>query len=172
MSPRVRIAAAAVVAVGALVGIVALVIRVRADESGIGRLQFAQTAPAPAPFAEFDQASVAVGPRCLRVLVARSPAQRVQGLREVRSLSPYEGMLFVNPSDSTVRYTMADTPIPLDITFFAGDGTPVDSARMTPCLDGSDATCPAYASRAPYRYALERPTGSTAVSGTLGACSA
>ena len=68
---------------------------------------------------------------------------------------------------------MADTPIPLDITFFSSDGSPVDSARMTPCPHGSDATCPEYAAKKPYRYALERPAGSASASGgsgALGAC--
>jgi len=161
-----------VVAVGALVGIVALVIHVRADESGIGRLRFAATSPASAPFAEFDQTHVAIGSRCLRVLVALAPSQRVQGLREVRSLAPYEGMLFVNPGDTSARYTMADTPTPLDVTFFSAEGVPVDRVRMTPCPDGSDETCPQYASKAPYRYALEQPTASSSAPGPLGSCAA
>jgi hypothetical protein len=41
---------------------------------------------------------------------------------------------------------------------------------MRPCPEGSDSTCPAYESKARYRYALERPTASGAGSGTLGAC--
>ncbi len=173
MPPRVRIAAAAVVALGALAGMVALVVRIRADESGVGRLSFASTGPAAAPFAEFSQARVAVGSRCLRVLVALSPTQRVQGLRDVVSLSPYDGMLFVNPSDTDARFTMAETPVPLDITFFSAKGVPVDRAQMKPCPAGSDATCPEYASEQRYRFALERPTGSAAASasGSLGSCS-
>ena len=51
-----------------------------------------------------------------------------QGLRErARSLGPYDGMLFVFPRDTDARFTMADTPMPLDITFFAADGAPVDA---------------------------------------------
>jgi uncharacterized membrane protein (UPF0127 family) len=167
---RVRVAAAAVVALGALAGMVLLVVRIRADDSGVGRLRFASTAPARAPFGQFDEARVGLGSRCLRVLVASDPAQRVQGLRGVRSLAPYEGMLFVNPSATSARFTMADTPTPLDVVFFAADGTPVDRAQMQPCPDGSDSTCPEYASKVPYRYALEQPSGSAAPSGTLGAC--
>jgi uncharacterized protein len=136
----------------------------------VGRLSFASTAPAAAPFGDFDQTRVAVGARCLRVLVALAPSQRVQGLREVRSLAPYEGMLFVNPGDTRARYTMADTPMPLDVTFFSAKGVAVDRARMTPCPNGSDETCPQYASKAPYRYALEQPTGASSVSGNLGSC--
>ena len=170
MPKRVRIAAAAVVAVLALVGMVVLAVRIRADESGVGHLSFASTQAASAPFADFDQARLAVGSRCLNVLVATTPAQRTQGLRGVRSLSPYDGMLFVERRDSTALFTMADTLIPLDITFFDADGVPVDSTRMTPCPDGTDATCPTYGSKKPYRYALERPAGSGSASGSLGGC--
>ncbi len=170
MPARVRIAAAAVVAVGALVGMVALLIRIRSDESGVGHLRFASTATARAPFEQFDEARVAVGGRCLRVLVASDPGQRVQGLRGVRSLAPYAGMLFVNPSDTSARFTMADTLLPLDIVWFSAAGAVVDRAEMQPCPEGSDAGCPEYASRAPYRYALETPGGSAAGSGALGAC--
>ena len=50
MSARVRVAAAAVVALGALAGMVALSRHSRADESGVGHLRFAATSPARAPF--------------------------------------------------------------------------------------------------------------------------
>jgi uncharacterized membrane protein (UPF0127 family) len=163
-------AAAVVVAVGALAGTVVLVARIRSNESDVGRLAFAATGAAPAPFAEFSQARVAVGARCLRVLVASAENQRVQGLRGVRSLAPFEGMLFVFPRDTSAQFTMAETPTPLDITFFSARGVPVDRARMIPCPHGTDATCPAYGSRQRYRYALERPAGSASASGAMGAC--
>jgi len=89
----------------------------------------------------------------------------------VKSLVPYEAMLFVEQHDSTGLFTMADTLIPLDITFFDSHGVPVDHQRMTPCPDGSDATCPTYGAKQAYRYALERPAGSS-TSGTLGGCAA
>jgi uncharacterized membrane protein (UPF0127 family) len=165
-------AAAIVVAVGALAGMVALVVHIRSDESGVGKLHFASTTPAVAPFAAFSEARVAVGSKCLRVLVASTPAQRNQGLREVTSLRPYDGMLFVNPADTTARYTMAQTPTPLDITFFSSSGVPVDDQQMTPCPNGTDATCPEYEAKDHYRYALERPTGSAPLSGSLGGCAA
>jgi uncharacterized membrane protein (UPF0127 family) len=168
---RARIAAALVVALGALTAAVVIVVGIRSDESAVGRLGFASTTAAPAPFADFSQARVAVGGRCLHVLVATTENQRVQGLRGVRSL-PFDGMIFVFPGDTDAQFTMAETPTPLDITFFAKSGAPVDRTEMTPCPKGTDATCPAYASRKRYRYALERPPGSAAASGTLGPCAA
>jgi uncharacterized membrane protein (UPF0127 family) len=169
---RVRTAAAVVVALGAVVGMIALVVRIRSDESGVGSLSFASSRPAAAPLGEFSETRLAVGSRCLRVLVASSESQRVQGLRDVRSLAPYEGMIFVYPSDSSAHFTMAGTPTPLDITFFSARGVPVDHAQMTPCPAGNDATCPEYASKQAYRYALELPAGSGSAPGALGACAA
>ena len=172
MPARIRVAAAAVVAALALVGMVVVVVRVRSDESGVAHLRFASTTPAVAPFAAFTEANVAVGTTCLRVLVASNPSQRTQGLRDVTALAPYAGMLFVNRSDTNARYTMANTPMPLAITFFSAKGVPVDTARMAPCPGGTDATCPEYESKTAYRYALERPAGSGPSSGSLGACAA
>jgi uncharacterized membrane protein (UPF0127 family) len=171
VSARIRIAAAIVVAVATFVGMIVLVIRIRSDDRGIGHVSFASTQPAVAPFGQFSETRVSVGSRCLRVLVASSPSQRVQGLREVRSLAPYDGMLFVFAGDSTASFTMAGTPTPLDITFFSGRRIPVDHKQMKPCVDGTDATCPEYDAKERYRYALEQPAGSPSASGTLGACS-
>ena len=168
---RARIAAALVVAFGALTAAVVIVVGIRSEESDVGRLRFGATTAAPAPFADFSQARVAVGARCLHVLVASTESQRVQGLREVRSL-PFDGMIFVFPRDTNAQFTMAETPTPLDITFFAASGAPVDRTEMTPCPAGTDATCPAYASKQRYRYALERPVRSAPASGALGGCAA
>jgi uncharacterized membrane protein (UPF0127 family) len=168
---RARLAIAAAVAIAALAGMVTIVLRSHTSSLGAARLPFASTSRAAAPFGAFDAARVALGSRCLRVLVASTPGQRSQGLREVTSLSPYDAMLFVFPSDSATQFTMAQTPTPLDITFFDAPGAPVDSTRMTPCPEGTDATCPKYSSQHRYRYALERPTGATS-GGALGGCSA
>jgi uncharacterized membrane protein (UPF0127 family) len=166
------VAAAIVVALGALAGMITLVVRIRSNASDTGRLRFATSTRAAAPFDAFSEARVALGSRCLRVLVASSASQRVQGLREVRSIAPYDGMLFVFPSDTTARFTMAETPLPLDATFFSEQGAPVGEVRMVPCPQGSDATCPAYAAKGRYRYALERPMGAAAAAGALGGCAA
>ena len=159
---------AALVAAGALAGMVWIVAARR--DGGAAHLRFAVTRPASAPFAGFGEAHVALGGRCLRVLVATTLAQREQGLRGVKALRPYDGMLFVFPGDTDSRFTMAQTPQPLDITFFAATGVPVDESRMTPCPLGTDTSCPVYASRQRYRYALERPAGAAGSSGTLGGC--
>ena len=102
-------------------------------------------------------------------LIARTSEQRVQGLRDVESLAPYDGMLFVFPEETNARFTMSNTPLPLDITFLDANGQPVDSKTMTPC-PREELDCPAYASNGEYRYALELPAGSGG--GAIGTCSA
>jgi uncharacterized membrane protein (UPF0127 family) len=136
-----------------------------------GRLRIESTRAAEAPFGDFGETRLALGDRCLRVLVAATEGQRVQGLRDVQSLAPYDGMLFVYESDTRARFTMANTPLSLDISFFDADGNPVDRKRMTTCPTGSDATCPIYESTRRFRYALERVAGA-ADGGALTACGA
>jgi len=171
---RARRAAAAVVAACALAGLVLLVVHTRTADNDTGHVPFASTEPARSPFGAFSEARVAVGGDCLRVLVASTRVQRSQGLRGVTAFGPYAGMLFVNAVDTDARYTMAGTPTPLAITFFDARGRPVGRTEMTPCPDGTDATCPEYESPKRYRYALERPAtaGSVGAAGNLGACAA
>ena len=165
-----RVAAACAVAVAALAGMAVFAAKAFSRPGTTGQLPFATTqAVADARFAQFREARVAVGGRCLRVLVAATEALREEGLREVRDPAPYDGMIFVFPRDTRTEFTMAQTPTPLDITWYAADGSPVDGTRMTPCPNGTDATCPVYESKRRYRYALERTAGS-ASPGALGAC--
>jgi uncharacterized membrane protein (UPF0127 family) len=167
---RARLAIASVVALAALIGIAAIVARWRASDDAPG-LTFAVARPAAAPFAPFGETRLAVGSQCLRLLVASTEPQRNEGLRDVTALTPYDGMLFVFPNTTDARFTMANTPTPLDITWFDGHGTPVDHTTMKPCPNGTDETCPVYASKQRYRYALERFAGSGAsAAGALGAC--
>jgi uncharacterized membrane protein (UPF0127 family) len=166
VSPRARSVTALVVAGAAL-----LVACGRSGGQDRGRLHVESTRAADAPFGDFGETRLALGDRCLRLLVAETQGQRAQGLREVQSLVPYDGMIFVYESDTKARFTMANTPLPLDISFFDADGKPVDQKRMTPCPTGSDATCPIYASAHRFRYALERAAGAPG-GGALAACGA
>jgi len=93
--------------------------------------------------------------RC--ALLAQSAQQQGQGLMGQKSLSGYDGMLFVFPADTTAQFFMKDTPLPLSIAWFDQGGRFVSSADMEPCLDKPQ--CPTFAAAAPYRYALEVPKG-------------
>jgi uncharacterized protein len=90
------------------------------------------------------------------VAVAGDPTRRAQGLVGVEDLGSLRGMLFVFPEDTTSGFWMRDTPLALDIAFFAADGSLVDSFAMAPCPDGD---CPTYRPARPYRFALEVPAG-------------
>jgi hypothetical protein len=170
VSTRVRVLVAGLVMVGVIAGAWGAFVWRRPDGSArAAAFAFAPTQSAPAPFDAFSEMRVALDRRCLRVLVAANTIQRNRGLREVRDLGPYDGMLFVFGGDTFARFTMAQTPLPLDIAWYAADGTPVDRTRMTPCPNGTDATCPAYGSRHKYRYALETSAGSLGA-GALGGC--
>jgi hypothetical protein len=59
----------------------------------------------------------------LMVAVADTPGERAQGLMGVEDLGSLAGMLFVHESDSEGGFWMKDTIIPLDIAFFAADGS-------------------------------------------------
>jgi uncharacterized protein len=164
--------AAGAVAISALLGIVAIAVHVARHDgnSSSGSFRVGPTEPAPAPFDAFAQSRLAVDHRCLRVLVASTSAQRIRGLRDVSDLGPYDGMLFVHGSDAFARFTMAQTPLPLDIGWYTSDGAPVDRAHMTPCPRGTDANCPTYGPRRKYRYALETRAGALGA-GALTGCS-
>jgi uncharacterized membrane protein (UPF0127 family) len=141
-----------------------------APEAGTGVATALRGATAAtAPFAGLTEARLALGDRCLRIAIADDAAERQQGLRGVTDLGGYDGMLFVYDSDHDGRFTMSGTPLPLDIGWYAKDGTPVDRTTMEPCLDGNDATCPLYAAERKYRYALETEAGDGGA-GSIGAC--
>jgi uncharacterized membrane protein (UPF0127 family) len=144
-----------------------LLLRSSGDD-GRASFNLSRTKPAAAPFAAFSEARAAVGKRCLRVLVASSAAQRSQGLRDVTSLGDYDAMVFVFPNDTVARFTMAQTRIPLDVGWYGADGVPIERTRMTPCPDGTDATCPTYGPKRRYRYAVETSAGQLGGGGLTG----
>ena len=110
----------------------------------------------PPSLSVFPTAVIGVGEESWTVAVAGTQALRVQGLRGVADLGGLDGMLFSFPEDSAAGFTMRGTLIPLDIAFFAADGSLVDRLEMVPC--NAD-PCPSYRAAGPYRYALETPAG-------------
>lgn len=97
----------------------------------------------------------------LLVEVARTTAQKTQGLMERQSLPDSAGMLFVytetQPADA--GFWMYRTRIPLDIAFADSSGVIVAIRQMQPCTARLAAGCPTYAPDAEYRYALEVNSG-------------
>jgi uncharacterized membrane protein (UPF0127 family) len=115
--------------------------------------------PARAPFADLTATRVDVGGKRLDVVVADTEPERETGLRRRSDIGPYDGMLFVFPTPTTVGFTMSTVPVGLDIGFYDASGKVVDRLHMRPCPDGTDGSCPAYRARRPFSYALETLTG-------------
>jgi uncharacterized membrane protein (UPF0127 family) len=113
---------------------------------------------ARAPFTGWTAATIRVGDRDLRVVIADEEDERVQGLRRKADASPYDGMLFVYSSPFIEPYTMATVLAPLEITFYDARGKVVERLHMEPCA-GTDGTCPLYKPASPFQYALETRDG-------------
>jgi uncharacterized membrane protein (UPF0127 family) len=96
------------------------------------------------------------------VWVADSAEERGRGLMGVTDLGEAAGMLFVFDAEGVHRFYMWQTPMPLDIAFFAADGAYVDSASMEPCLQPPSDACARYAATEPSLLALELPVGGLA----------
>ncbi len=111
------------------------------------------------PLAVFATGEVAVSGSAWRVALADTATLRSRGLMGVTDLGDLDGMLFIFEETTQVAFFMLDTLIPLDIAFFAEDGTLVDLLTMTPC---EREPCPTYAAAGPFRYALEAPQGAFA----------
>jgi uncharacterized protein len=97
------------------------------------------------------------------VMVAANPAQRERGLMEVTDLAGYEGMLFAWDADTSGGFWMRNTPTPLDIAWYAADGSFVSAVEMEPCGDSD--SCPTYYPEGDYRFALETFQGELATIG-------
>ena len=98
----------------------------------------------------------------LDVWFAGDPEQWHQGLTSVTDLDGADGMLFAFETAAEYRFYMWQTPMPLDIYFFAADGHSVGSDAMEPCLGGSSSRCARYSPGVPFLLALEVPSGSLA----------
>ena len=87
MPPRSKLLAVAGIALVALGAIAFMAWRFNAADDGDAGFALAPTTRAVAPFSMFDEARVAIDKDCKRLLIARSQAQRVQGLRDMLRLS-------------------------------------------------------------------------------------
>lgn len=73
----------------------------------------------------------AAGSHAFAVEIARTPAERSQGLMFRERLAPDAGMLFLYAEDQPVSMWMKNTLIPLDMLFIARDGRIVKIAERT-----------------------------------------
>ena len=79
-----------------------------------------------------------------------------EGLRGVTDLGGYDGMLFVYDADTErALHDGGDAAAARHRVLRAPTATRSSRTTMEPCPDGTDATCPTYASSGTFRYALE-----------------
>ena len=97
----------------------------------------------------------------LQVELARTAAERREGLMERDSLAPDAGMLFVYqyPQSPQSGFWMYRTRIPLDIAFIDDQGRIAALYTMQPCPSSNPADCPATVAGVEYRAALEVNAG-------------
>lgn len=103
-----------------------------------------------------EKITLAVGNAEFRVEVARTDAERQQGLMRRESLGRREGMLFVFDRDEHLDFWMKDTTIPLSIAFLSKEGRILEIADMVPLSRKP------VRSRLSGRYALELNKGAFA----------
>ena len=89
----------------------------------------------------------------LKAEIARTDAQKSQGLMYRKSINDNEGMLFIFERDQILSFWMKNTLIPLSIAYIASDGRILEIHDMEP---GN--LNPVRSSRS-CRYALEVPQG-------------
>jgi uncharacterized membrane protein (UPF0127 family) len=123
------------------------------------------------PLAGFGQVAATItaadGTTCdVCLLAAETDAQRARGLMEVTDLGGYDGMVFVYADEVPGSFWMRNTPMPLSIAYFDGDGELVSTVDMDPCEDSPD--CPSYPPDAPFAFALEVPQGGLEEVGVVG----
>jgi uncharacterized membrane protein (UPF0127 family) len=159
VSSRAQVAVAATVAVLSLIGI-AFVVHgwIRNGDARSSAPVGLRERDAVAPFTGYREVRIPLDDRCTRFVVADTEQRREDGLRGVNSLGPYTGMLFAQPRAGTIAFTMAGVTDPLEIAWYASDGTRVGTAHMQPCPDRPE-NCPEYRSPRAYRSAIEVPGG-------------
>jgi uncharacterized membrane protein (UPF0127 family) len=157
----VAIALLVVGAIAVVIGVVVVLAEPAHDGGPMGgragaalRALVRDAAPAEAPFAGLTAVDLGVAGRCLRVVVADEPTEKVQGLRARDDLGGYDGMLFVYDEPTTGTFTMSTVRVALDIGFYQPSGAPVSRRHMTPC-PRVEKDCPSYSAGASYQYALE-----------------
>jgi uncharacterized membrane protein (UPF0127 family) len=100
---------------------------------------------------------VADDPTVRCALLAATESSQVQGMQQRRDLAGYDAMVFAFAQPSTASFINHFVPIDLSIAWFDAHGVLVDHTTMAACPSGQG--CPTYASRDPYRYAIETPIG-------------
>ena len=159
MPTRARLAVAVAIALLSAIGIAVLAVHWLSGAPRAAAPSGLRETAAAGRFAGYREVRIASGDRCVRMVVADTPARRERGLRGVADLAPYSGMLFVQARDSDTPFTMSGVTEPLEITWYRSNGRAIGATAMSPCPELDSARCPVYANNLKYRFALETPGG-------------
>jgi uncharacterized membrane protein (UPF0127 family) len=149
----------------ALVVVAALVLPVMI---GTGVVIYRALHPSPAPATERTDLPFIAGfgrvgfrvddnPMVRCALLAATETSQEQGMQGMSNLDGYDAMVFAFAGDVTTSFINHFVPVALSIGWYDSTGRLVDHDVMAACPDGKN--CPLYASKDPYRYALETPVG-------------
>lgn len=105
---------------------------------------------------EFFKDSTILG--ALNVVLAETPKQRFQGLRDVKYLPENHGMLFLFSEEQELTFVMGQVFIPLDIIFVDKDLKIMNIHKANAC-DKTDNECGHYRSRGKAFYVVETNQG-------------
>lgn len=107
----------------------------------------------------FETIEIVLDGEPLTVALADTPARRTRGLMGVTDLRDLDGMVFLFPQPAVNRFWMKDTLLPLDIAFFATDGSLLGVFTVEPCTADP---CPSYGVDEPSQWVIEVPAGNFA----------
>lgn len=103
-----------------------------------------------------SQSSICAKEICFSVEIAKTNAERKEGLMGRSYLEENQGMLFVFEGSGIYGFWMKDTLIPLDIAWLDKQGKLINYVSVHPC---TEAECPVYSSNQPATYVLELNAG-------------
>lgn len=100
------------------------------------------------------------GPVDVQIEVARTAAERKQGLMERTVLEAGTGMLFIFDPEDRPSMWMKNMLIPLDLVFIGADKTVNHiENNAPPCAESEAKNCPQYTSKEAASFVLELPAG-------------
>ena len=115
-------------------------------------LFFSIASHAAGAVAALDTIDIKIGQTSYRVELARTSAQRRQGLMHRERLARNGGMLLVYPRSGDHRIWMKNMRIPLTVLWIDEQFRVLQIQRLVPC---QAPPCPAFSAPLPARYILE-----------------
>lgn len=104
----------------------------------------------------FDKANIVINKVDYNLEIAKTPAQRSQGLMFRHSLPEREGMLFIYPNLGDHRIWMKNTLIPLTVIWLDQNESVISVKQLQPCDTNF---CPGFGVYRPSRFVIELKAG-------------